>query len=162
MSAHTILNARPQPKEIDGELWMPFSYVERLEEQMRGEMRARSELRGYMATIRELWKNIPEHLMRMPYAQSADVFRKHALIKTGWCEVDSIVFETVEQAVKQVGVIRYRARMGYGYAITIAQGNVVVCSTPLSQSLKGMGQEDFKKSKGDVLDFCRGVVGVTE
>lgn len=161
MSVH-LLNSRPETFDFEGQKWFPASYVLELEDALREKMRDASDLRGYMATINELFQSLPERLERAPYAKSADTFRKHALIKTGYCDVDTIVFEHSDQAARMAATIGYRARMGYGYALTLVRENMVLCSVPHSQSIKAMGRETFNKSRGDVLDYCRGVVGVSQ
>lgn len=156
-----VLNSRPLPSQFDGQWWIPQEYVDRLEEALREDMRDKSDLRGYMATIRELWENIPEKFESAPWAQSPDAFRKFALIKTGYNEITIDACESRDEAVRLAHRIRYMARMAHGFAITRVKGDTVECITPLSQSTKAMGKETFKESKSAVLDFCRGIVGVT-
>lgn len=146
---------------VNGEPMLPVAYVNALEDELRGQMRDKADLRGYMATVNELWENIPERKLEMPYAVSPDCFRKHALIKTGWAQTQSIVFETPDHARRAAANIGYMARMGHGYAITVVRENVVVCTNPLTQSVAGMGKEDFRESKSQVLDYLRGLIGIT-
>jgi len=160
MSVH-LLNARPQPLEFNGERFFPASYVTTLEDALRSDMRDRSALRGFMATVKELWDSMPERFDNVPFARSPDTFRKHALIKTGHCDVDTFCFNTPDEARRKLTNIGYMARMAHGYTIIKIDGPVIHCITPHSQSLKAMGKEKFNKSKADVLDFCRGIVGVT-
>lgn len=161
MSVH-LLNARPLPSQFAGEWWVPASYAEKLEDALREDMREKSSLRGYMAEINKLWKNIPEKFEKAPWAKSSDAFRKFGLIKTGFCDVSIDCFANQEDAIRAAARIGYMARMAHGFAITRAKGDTVECITPHSQSLKAMGKEQFNKSKADVLDYCRGIVGVTE
>lgn len=160
MSVH-VLNARPRPLEVNGERFFPASYVSSLEEALRSDMRDKSALRGFMATVRELWDNIPERLENVPFARSPNAFRKHALIKTGHCDVETYAFASPEEADRKVRSIGYTAKMAHGYAIVKIDGPIIQCITPHSQSLKAMGKEQFDRSKSEVLDFCRGIVGVT-
>ena len=160
MSMHSVMNARPLPREFEGEFWFPADYVFDLEDQIRGDLADKAALRGFMAEVRDLWKNIPERFRKSPWAQSANSFRKHALIKRGWCETDVMVFGSPEQAAKGALTMRYMSRMAHGYAITTQEGNVVYCNTPLSQSPSKMSKEDFQESKKDVIDYCHGVLGV--
>ena len=157
-----LLNSRPSPTFFDGQFWVPLSYVEHLEEMVRGEMRAQAEHRGYMATVKKLWDNLPEHMAKASFAQSPDTLRKHALIATGHCDSDASVYSTVRDAVRASMTIRYMAKMAHGYAVTITKENTVICTTPKSQSFKAMGADEFKQSKADVLDYIRGLIGVTE
>lgn len=157
-----LLNQRPLPSQFAGQWWMPMEYTERVEDALREDMREKSALRGYMGEINKLWKNIPEKFEKAPWAKSADTFRKFGLIKTGYCDVDVICFGSAADAIMSVPRISYMARMGFGFAITRVVDDTVHCITPHSQSLKDMGKEEFKESKNAVLDYCRGIVGVTE
>ena len=98
MSAHMLLNRRPAPMTMDGQDWFPAYYVHGLEEQLRGELRDKAAMKGYMASVRELWKTLHERYKDCRWAQSPDNFRKHALIRTGWCDSDMIVFDSAELA----------------------------------------------------------------
>ncbi len=139
-----------------------MDYTEQVETALRDDLREKSALRGYMGEINKLWKNIPEKFEKDPWAQSSDTFRKFALIKTGYCDVDIIGFGTAADAIRAVPRISYMARMGHGFAITRVVSDTVHCITPHSQSLKDMGKEEFTASKNAVLDYCRGIVGVIE
>lgn len=156
-----ILNRRPLPSTFAGRLWMPLEYVDDLEKLVREDMADKAALRGFMATIGELYQSIPEKFAKAKWSKSADAFRKHALIKTGWYSSDSYVFATKRDAIFAASRIGYMARMGHGYAITSLEGNTVHCFVPLSQSLSKMGKEDFTASKQDVLNWCCGIVGVS-
>lgn len=156
-----VLNRRPLPSTFAGRLWMPLEYVDELEGLVREDMADKAALRGFMASVNELWKNIPEKFSAARWSKSADAFRKHALIKTGWFTSDAYVFATQKDAIFAASRIGYMARMGHGYAITSVEGNTVHCFAPMSQSLSKMGKEDFTASKQDVLDWCCGVVGVS-
>ena len=112
------------------------------------------------AEIKNLWENIPESLTNMPYAKSPDTLRKHGLIATGHCDVDTIAFDSHSAAKKQAPVIAAMARRAAGYAIIVARGNLVVCSTPHSQSMKKMGAKAFQQSKSDVLDWVKRELGI--
>ena len=157
-----LLNQRPLPSKFEGQWWMPMDYTEHVENALREDMREKSALRGYMAEINKLWKNIPEKFENAPWAKSADAFRKFGLIKTGYCDVTIDCFASPDDAIRAAARIGYMARMAHGFAITRALGDTVECITPHSQSLKDMGKEEFKASKNKVLDYCRGIVGVIE
>lgn len=159
MTAHP-LTMRPATVFMDGQEWVPSSYADALAEKLRQKQRSDASHRQQFAEIRNLWENLPHRHANAPYAKSAEAFRKHGLIEAGYCDVETVVFEDQEAACTAAPFIASLARKAHGYAIVVVRGNLVVCSTPHSQSYKAMGKEVFQESKQAVLDWGHRVLGV--
>lgn len=145
----------------DGEEWVRKSYADKLADQLREKQRSTASHNHQFAEIADLWSNLPLHHAGAPYAASAEAFRKHGLIAMGFCDVDTLAFETPAQARAAAPFIAKTARKAHGYALTVARGPLVVCHTPHSQSFKAMGKDVFHASKAAVLDWGHGLLEVT-
>ena len=154
------LHIRPATVFMDGQDWVPASYAAALADALREKQRSTQSHGHQFAAINDCFDSLPAKFASAPYAANADAFRKHGLISTGHCDVASVVFDTPEQARAAAPFIADLARKAHGYALTVARGPVVVCSTPHSQSYKAMGKDRFNKSKADVLAWCESVLGV--
>lgn len=146
---------------FEGEEWVRKSWADGLADKLREKQRSTASHNHQFAEIADLWANLPIAHADAPYAKSADAFRKHGLIFTGYCDVNTVSFETPEQARAGAPFIADLARAAHGYALTVARGPLVVCSTPHSQSFKAMGKERFHASKQAILDWGHGLLGVT-
>lgn len=113
------------------------------------------------AEIAEAWHNLPEAVQHMPWAANAETLRKHALIVTGWHDVETVDAGSKAAAERVAALLSRHATQAHGYAITQAKGPVVTCWTPRSQSYRAMGKDDFQKSKSAVLEWIAQQVGVT-
>lgn len=108
----------------------------------------------YFAVVNRAWKNLPEiHADRFP---TADHLRKYALIKTGWYNSNSITAGSHEGALRLASFIRTLDE----FAVVDVREAVVTHFTAKTQSTL-MGNDDFKKSKQEVLDFLADMIGVT-
>jgi hypothetical protein len=108
----------------------------------------------YFASVEQAWKNLPELLAeRFP---TADHLRKYALIETGWFNSNSITGSSHEGALKLASFIRPLDE----FAVVDVKESVVTVFTAKTQSFR-MGNDDFKKSKEDVLDYLAALIGVT-
>lgn len=151
---------RPQTLFYEGQEWVPKAWADGLVEKLREKQRTTASHNHQFAEIHDLWANLPISHANAPYAASAEAFRKHGLIATGFCDTDTVAFETPEQAQAAAPFIARLARKAHGYALTVARGPLVVCSTPHSQSYKAMGAERFNASKAAVLDWGHALLGV--
>lgn len=115
----------------------------------------------FFTCVNTAWQNLPDGLKDAPYATSADVLRKHALISTGHCDTDMVTVGDGQSAEKVAAFVSRMAVRLHGYAITHAEGGLVHCYTPHSQSLKEMGNHRFKQSKTDVLSWLANLIGVS-
>lgn len=116
--------------------------------------------RHQFAEIREMWETLPESMSELPYAQSAETLRKHALIVTGYCDVETIDAGTKAAAARMAAYVGDLARKAHGYAIVKVEGPLVRCYTPHSQSVRAMGGKVFQESKTKVLDWIAARMGV--
>lgn len=105
------------------------------------------------AEIRDLWASLPESLSEAPYAVSPDALRKHALIATGHCDVETIDAGNKAAAERVAAYVGALATKAHGYSIVRTEGPIVRCWTPQSQSVRAMGGKAFQKSKTDVLEW---------
>lgn len=115
--------------------------------------------RHQFAEIKTLWETLPESLHNMPYAQSAETLRKHALIATGYCDVETIDAGSKAAAERVGAFVSGLARRAHGYAVVTIKGPMVKCYTPHSQSVRAMGGPEFQVSKDKVLDWISARIG---
>lgn len=154
------LNITPARLVMDGEEWVPATWADSLADALREKQRSQKSHSHQFAAIHDLWANLPLRHANAPYAASAEAFRKHGLIATGHCDVETIAFESKEQACAAAPFIAKLARKAEGYALVIVRDALVICSTPHSQSYKAMGKEMFHQSKADVLGWGEEMLGV--
>lgn len=151
---------RPQPIYYEGQHWVPKKWADDLLDKLTERQRSKQSHNHQFADIHDCWANLPISHADAPYAASAEAFRKHGLIITGFCDTDTVSFETPEQAQAAAPFIAKLARKAHGYALTVARGPLVVCHTPHSQSYKAMGKDAFNASKAAVLDWAHSLLGV--
>jgi len=156
------LHIRPAVMHMDGEDWVPASYAEMLAEALREKQRSKQAHAHQFAAIDDCFESLPAKYAGAPFAANADAFRKHGLIATGHCDVDTIDCGDNAIARRTAPLVARLARSAHGYAITIVRGPLVVCTTPHSQSYKAMGKDRFTKSKEDVLSWCHELLGVSQ
>lgn len=151
----------------EGQEWVPKAWADDLLDKLREKQRTQASHNHQFAEIHDLWANLPISHAQAPYAASAEAFRKHGLIVTGYCDVVTFSFATDEEAKEQAPKIAELARRGRDkrdpefYALVVARGPLVVCSTPESQSYRAMGKDRFNASKAAVLDWGHSLLGVT-
>lgn len=114
--------------------------------------------RHQFAEIHEMWLNLPERLMAMPYAATSETLRKHALIVTGYRDCETIVAGSDAAAERVAAYVGQLARKAHGYAIVKTEGPTVLCYTPHSQSIKAMGSERFQESKTAILEWIEDIL----
>lgn len=116
--------------------------------------------RHAFAWIKDAWLTLPEHLRDMPWAETPETLRKHALIATGFhqtCVLDC----GSEASARRVKAALVAAEVkAHGYALGRVRGPVVQVWTPESQSYRAMGRERFQASKTAVLDWVAAQIGV--
>ena len=114
--------------------------------------------RHQFAELRDMWQTLPESLSEAPYAKSAETLRKHALIVTGYADVQTIDAGSKAAAERVGAYLSALATQAHGYAIVKIEGPVVRVFTPQSQSTRAMGGRVFAESKRAVLDWCEGLL----
>ena len=113
------------------------------------------------AEIASAWRHLPERLQDMPWAANPETMRKHALIVTGYRDVETLDVGSKAAAERVAASLSRHATAAHGYAITQARGPVVTCWTPQSQSMRAMGGKRFQESKTAVLNWIADQIGVT-
>ena len=159
------LNITPARLVMDGEEWVPATWADSLADALREKQRSQQSHSHQFAAIHDLWANLPLRHANAPYAASAEAFRKHGLIATGHCDVETIAFEDHDSAKAAAPAIARLARSkqdskGTRYVLVVVRGPLVICSTPHSQSYKAMGKDVFHQSKADVLGWGEEMLGV--
>ena len=125
------------------------------------EERSWASHRHQFAWLRTAWENLPEDLCDQPYAHSPDNLRKHALIKTGFCDVSVLEFGSRAAALRAVPKMQLLATIAHGYCIVIPRDTSVQILVPHSQSASKMGKEEFARSKQAVLEWVAGLLETT-
>lgn len=120
------------------------------------EERSMRSHRHFFCAVKEGFENLPEEVAEN--FRSPDHLRQHALIRTGFCETQTIVMDSPEDARKMAAVLRGLQE----YSIVKVDGCVVNRFTPKSQSYRTMNKEEFARSKTAVLDYIAGLVGVSK
>lgn len=148
-------------------LWDGFNMVPRRPEACRDEFeigetyllapeQSRSEKSEghYFAELRTAHLNLPEDKARE--YPTVDHLRARALIKCGYYDEKSIACDSKEVAQR----VATFAATSNEYAVVKVSGDVVKVFTAKSQSRKAMGHKEFQKSKDDVLNLVKSLIGV--
>ena len=114
--------------------------------------------RHQFADIKNKWATLPESLSEAPYAKSAETLRKHALIVSGYADVQTIDAGSKAAAERVGAYLSALATQAHGYAIVKIEGPVVRVFTPQSQSVRSMGSKAFQDSKTAVLEWCEALL----
>lgn len=123
------------------------------------EPRSMKEHRFFFAALGEAFTSLPEALQDMPYARNFDCFRKHGLIAKGHHECSTLDCGTVAAAERMAAFI---PTVATDYLIVRQRGPVVIVNKALSQSVRAMGAETFRKSKTDVLEWAEEILGLDQ
>ena len=111
--------------------------------------------------VRTAWLNLPDNLKDAPYAGSPDHLRKHALIATGYRNVEMMPCGTEQRAERFAASMSRLAVNLEGYAVAIVDGPVAYCMTAESQRMRTMGGKRFQESKQAILEWMADLLGVT-
>lgn len=115
--------------------------------------RSSNSHRHYFACVNEAWKNLPDDLLRL--YPSAEHLRKHALIRTGFADIQDTIFGSKQDAERAAALIRPLD----GYAIIETRGPVVTIYRAKSQRRRAMDKDEFQRSKDAVLDWISKLLG---
>ena len=123
--------------------------------------RSVSTHRHQFAWLKDAWANLPEQVAAMPWAETPETLRKHALIATGFHQTYTLDCGAMATA-RRVKAALVSAEAGkHGYAIGRVVGPVVTIWTPESQSMRAMGAKRFQESKAAILDWIAHQIGTT-
>lgn len=124
------------------------------------ENRSMKSHNAYFAQIDEAWQNLPEDIA--PRFPSPEHLRAQALVDTGWCDEETTIFDTPQDAQKFARAIREnQKRTRSPITIIRVKGNIVQEFRPMSQSTASMKKQPFEESKKAVLDYILGLIGTT-
>lgn len=123
--------------------------------------RSQSTHKHQFAWIKDAWATLPESVAAMPWAETPETLRKHALIATGFHQTYTLDCGAIATA-RRVKAALVAAEAGkHGYALGRVVGPVVTVWTPESQSLRAMGGKRFQESKTAILDWIAEQIGTT-
>lgn len=121
------------------------------------EQRSDATHRHQFAWLREAFNSLPERYAVEPWATSPEHLRKHALIRTGFCDVETVVAGSKAAALRFAAMLRGIDE----YALVTVDGATVTRLTAQSQSQRAMGKARFQESKTAILEFIADLIGVT-
>lgn len=123
--------------------------------------RSASSHRHQFAWIKDAWATLPEAVAEMPWAETPETLRKHALIATGYHQTYTLDCGK-DATARRVKAALVAAEAGkHGYALGRVSGPVVTVWTPESQSIRAMGGKRFQESKTAILDWIAAKIGTT-
>jgi hypothetical protein len=117
--------------------------------------------RKQFAVVRTAWKNLPETLRDEDFAVNEDCLRKYALIRCGYCDVETALAYSKAAALELGALMGNLARQAHGYCIVQTQKRAVRVWTPHSQSTRTTSAETFSEQKRDVTSFLADLLGVS-
>lgn len=119
------------------------------------EERSQASHAHFFACLQEGWRNLPEDMAeRFP---TVEALRKWCLIKCGYADVRSMVYETVKDAKTASSFIGMYSE----HSVIVQKDRVVSVYTAKSQSVRAMDKAAFQASKTAVLDLVASMIGVT-
>lgn len=161
------MTAPPIPCLFDGEAFRPLPNFARKAAEHYGagevvalapwEERSTASHNHLFAVIHEAWQNLPHRYALMPWAQSSEALRKHALISTGHCDAEVFVCMFKTEAERLAAALR---RGGEEYSVITVNEKTVTRLTAKSMSRKSMDRATFQKAKDDVLGFISDLLDV--
>ena len=113
------------------------------------------------AWIKDAWENLPESLQDMPWAETAETMRKHALIACGYHQSYMLDCGAKATALRIKAALVSAEYAAHGYALGRVTGTTLQVWTPESQSVRAMGGKRFQESKTAILDWIADKIGVT-
>jgi hypothetical protein len=116
--------------------------------------------RHQFAWIKDAWASLPESVQGLPWAETPETLRKHALIATGFHQTTVIDCGARAAAQRVKAALVAAEGRAHGYALAQVRGPVVTVWTPESQSRRAMGGERFRESKNAILDWIAAQLGV--
>lgn len=123
--------------------------------------RSQATHRHQFAWIHEAWQSLPESLQGMPWAETPETLRKHALIACGFHQMVTLDCGSKAAAGRVKAALVAAEARAHGYALGRVQGPVVTVWTPESQSMRAMGAKRFQESKSAILEWIAAKIGVT-
>lgn len=123
--------------------------------------RSQNSHKHQFAWVKDAWANLPETVLMMPWAETPETLRKHALIATGYSQ--SYTLDCGGRATAQrikAALVAAEAK-AHGYAVGQVKGPVLRIWTPESQSVRAMGGKRFQESKTAILDWIAAQIGTT-
>lgn len=122
--------------------------------------RSMASHRHQFAWVKDAWLNLPESLRDAPWAETAETLRKHALIATGFHQMQVIDCGANATARRVRDATLPVATLAHGYALAQVRGSILTIWTPESQSMRAMGAERFKASKTAIIEWIAAQIGV--
>lgn len=148
----------------DGEAWKPLPRFHNLVNAaltvgavyslVLHEQRSQASHNHEFAWIKEAWLNLPDHLAAQ--FPSPEALRKYALIKAGYCDLQTFVCGSRAEALRWAANIKPMDE----FSIVEAHGTTVRRYTAQSQSRRAMGAQAFRDSKTKILEIIAAMLEV--
>lgn len=107
----------------------------------------------FFACVHEAWQTMPDDMLdRFP---SSEHLRKYALIKSGHCDMRTLVAASKAEAQR---IAAFMAPMD-GFALVVASEATVTIYTAKSMSKRAMGAKGFQNAKDDVFRVIGELIG---
>lgn len=113
------------------------------------------------AWVKDAWANLPDEAQGLPWAETPETLRKHALIACGYHQTTVIDCGANATARRVKAALVAAEARAHGYAVGQVRGPVVTVWTPESQSVRAMGGKRFQESKSAIMDWIAAKLGVT-
>lgn len=123
--------------------------------------RSPSSHKHQFAWIKDAWSSLPEDASGLPWAETPETLRKHALIATGYHRTYTIDCGGKATALRIKAELLRAETKAEGYALAQVQGPVLRIWTPESQSIRTMGGKRFQESKTAIMDWIAAKIGVS-
>lgn len=114
--------------------------------------------RHFFVLVREAWMNLPEADAQR--FLNADILRKHALIRAGYCDVTTTVCKFKTEAQRMAGALQAQAAHQDDYVIVTVSGKVVTSYRAKSMKMLSMDKATFQAAKDAVLSILSDMIGV--
>lgn len=111
------------------------------------EQRSAKQHARYFALVNEYWATLPEDMTGE--FKSSDHLRKHALCRTGYCDVHKAVYASAAEARKASLLMK---RLD-SFCVVDVDGRVVTVMTAHSQNTRAMDKKTFQASADAVLSW---------
>lgn len=117
--------------------------------------RSQASHNHYFAAVEEAWRNLPEDLaQRFP---TSEHLRKYALIRTGFCNEQHVVFMTRKDAERAAALIIPLDE----FSVIDVRDTTVARYTAKSQRRRAMDKQEFQASKDAVLGLLSEMIGTS-
>lgn len=113
------------------------------------------------AWLKDAWASLPEHWQGVPWAETPETMRKHALIASGYFRTYTIDCGSAAAAQRMRSALISAEWKAEGYAVGQLKGPILTVWTAKSQNTRAMTGKEFQESKEAVLNWVAEKLGTT-